>query len=135
MARPTKYTTELVDKARHYVDNYEDYDDLIPSVAGLASVVGTCRETLHVWAKQDGKKELSNILGQLKTEQERVLISNGLNSTFNPTIVKLVLGKHGYSDKQQLEHSGEVKIERVMYTEQAGKKKPAPGRLSRLNEN
>jgi hypothetical protein len=34
------------------------------------------------------------------------------------------LGKHGYSDKQQLEHSGEVKIERVMYTDQKnGQKK------------
>ena len=135
MGRPTKYTPELLEKAGQYLDNYKEGGSVIPSHAGLALYLSIGKRTIYDWEGQEGKEEFSHILAKILHEQEQLLLNNGLNSTFNPTIVKLVLGKHGYSDKQQLEHSGEVKIERVMYTEQAGKKKPAPGRLSRLNEN
>ena len=30
--------------------------------------------------------------------QGRTLLNNGLDGTFNPTIAKLVLSKHGYTD-------------------------------------
>ena len=32
MARPTKYNTALVEKAQHYLDNYEEYDEVINTV-------------------------------------------------------------------------------------------------------
>ena len=97
--RPTKYTKEFLQTARDYLENYSDHGDAIPSVAGLAVVSKIRRETLHEWAKAEDKEEFSNILGEILAKQEQTLISNGLTGDFNPTIVKLVLGKHGYSDK------------------------------------
>jgi hypothetical protein len=40
--------------------------------------------------------------------QERTLLNGGLGKDFNPVITKLVLGKHGYSDKQEEDNSEEV---------------------------
>jgi hypothetical protein len=39
--------------------------------------------------------------------QERTLLNGGLGKDFNPVITKLVLGKHGYSEKQEIQHTGE----------------------------
>jgi hypothetical protein len=101
MARPTKYNQEIVEKAQHYLDNYEEYDDIIPSQAGLSLALGLCRETLRIWSKDEDKKEFSGILERINQKQECVLINNGLNGTFNSNIVKLALGKHGYHDRAQ----------------------------------
>lgn len=97
---PTKCTPELIKKAEEYLDNYGDHGDMIPSVVGLARVVDVRRETLHVWAAEEGKDKISCILNKIKEEQERVLINKGLDGTFNSNITKLVLGKHDYHDKQ-----------------------------------
>jgi hypothetical protein len=98
MARPTKYSKAMVDKAYEYIDTYADYDDMIPSIEGLAEVLGLHRDTLYDWARQEDK-EFSDILGKLIQKQQKVLINNGLSNTFNSAITKLVLGKHGFHDK------------------------------------
>ena len=103
MGRPTKYSQEIVDKAQHYLDNYEEYDDIIPSIAGLSLVLGLCRETLRLWSKDEDKKEFLVILDRINQKQECVLLDHGLDGTFNSTITKLVLGKHGYHDRPQQE--------------------------------
>ena len=103
MARPTKYTPAFLKIAEDYLVNYQEkYEDQIPSIAGLAVVSGIRRETLHVWAKEEGKEKFSNILGELLAKQEKILINNGLTGAFNSAITKLVLGKHDYHDKQDL---------------------------------
>jgi hypothetical protein len=98
--RPSKYCDALISKSRDYLANYESYEDMIPSIAGLAVVLSVRRETLHVWAKETGKEEFSNILGEILSKQEKVLVNKGLTGDFNSTIAKLVLGKHGYHDRQ-----------------------------------
>lgn len=98
--RPTKYTPKLIKQARNYLKNYKKFKDKIPSVVGLALVVGVRRETLHVWSGEDGKEEIAEIMADIQATQERVLINSGLDGTFNSNITKLVLGKHGYHDKQ-----------------------------------
>jgi hypothetical protein len=105
MARPTKYTPALLKKAKEYLDKGWE-DDLIPSHVGLSLYIGVRRETLYAWAKEAGKEEFSNILDEINAKQQSILLKNGLNNTFNSQITKLVLGKHGYSDKQDVEHSG-----------------------------
>ena len=103
MGRPTKYGQEIVTKARHYLDNHGQYGHKIPSTAGLALVLGLSRETLRLWSKDEDKKEFLGILEAINQKQECVLLDNGLDGTFNSTITKLVLGKHGYHDRAQQE--------------------------------
>lgn len=103
--RPSEYTPELVEKARDYIDGgWEDLGDAIPSVAGLAVHLKKGRDTLHRWAKEDGKEEFSDMLAEMLAKQENILLSKGLTNEHNPTITKLVLSKHGYSDKVEQDH-------------------------------
>ena len=103
MGRPTKYNTALLEKAQHYLENYEQYDEVIPSAVGLALVLDITRSTLYAWAKDEDKKVFSHILDNINKKQEQVLLKNGLNNQFNSNITKLVLGKHGYHDRPQQE--------------------------------
>ena len=98
MARPTKYSKEIVEKARAYIIDYEMYGDMIPSIEGMAEHLGLHRDTLYDWARQDSK-EFSDILGRCMQVQQKTLVNKGLNNTFNSAITKLVLGKHGFHDK------------------------------------
>ena len=103
MARPTKYSTALLEKAQHYLDNYEEYDEVIPSAVGLALVLDITRSTLYAWARDEDKKVFSHILDNINKKQEQVLLRKGLSNEFNSNITKLVLGKHGYHDRAQQE--------------------------------
>jgi len=117
--RPTKYNKELLEKAREYVINFKDHGHAIPSISGLSLLLDVSRETLHKWARQELKKEFTDILAKIKETQHQVLVNNGLLGEFNSNITKLVLGKHGYHDKQDTTVSGDeanpvkIKIEVV----------------------
>jgi hypothetical protein len=103
--RPTKYTPELIEKAYEYLDVYNTVcGDVIPSVVGLCLYLDIRTSTAYDWAKQDEKKEFSDILAKCIQLQENKLVNGGLSNSMNSNIVKLVLGKHGYSDKQQVDH-------------------------------
>jgi len=106
--RPTKYTDELIEKAKSYITDYVKYEDVIPSIASLSLVLGVTRTTLYEWEKEH--KDFSYILADIKAEQEKVLISKGLSGEFNSNITKLVLGKHGYHDKQDVGLTGGVNV-------------------------
>lgn len=97
--RPTDYTPELVAKAWGYAEGgWSAVGDPVPTVAGLACEIGVRRETCYAWAK-DENKEFSNILGKIAEEQERNLVRGGLGGDFNAPITKMMLTKHGYSDR------------------------------------
>lgn len=102
--RPTKYNQGILDKANDYLENYDndEYKDVIPSIVGLAIALEIHVDTCYDWAKQEDKKEFSDILRMCMTKQQHKLLNSGLSGEFNPNITKLVLGKHGYSDKQEL---------------------------------
>ena len=108
MARPTKWNKELEEKARAYISDFAMHGDMIPSIEGMAIHLGLHRDTLYDWAKQKDKG-FSDILRLTIQNQERTLLNNGLNNTFNSAITKLVLGKHGYHDsmKQDITSSDE----------------------------
>lgn len=103
MARPTKYTPELLEKAWHYVENYEEYGQAFPSDIGLASAINIADSTLYEWAKHEDKPEFSEILEKINRDQQFVAWNKGLRGEYNANLVKLLLGKHGFSDKQTLE--------------------------------
>ena len=103
--RPSKYTPELLDKANAYLEEvYIDRGDVVPSIAGLARYLDVSRETLRLW--QHEHEEFFAICKRLMAEQERLLLAGALTNEFNSTISRLMLTKHGYSEKQELEHSG-----------------------------
>ena len=89
----------------------------LPSIEGLARYLGVSRDTLYEWAKEH--EEFSDILEIVRAEQADRLINNGLAGDYNPTIAKLLLHKHGYSDKTELTGDGGGPIEqRVIYLPQ-----------------
>jgi hypothetical protein len=104
--RPSKYTPELLENCRKYVyGGWEECGDLIPSIAGLACELQVSRETLHQWAKDEKKPEFSDMYKDLLSFQERKLISGGLSGDFSSAITKMVMYKHGYSEKVEQDHT------------------------------
>lgn len=105
--RPTKYNEDILAKAREYLINYEEAGDAVPTIAGLSCELNVSRETLYVWGGEEGKEAFSDILGAIMAKQERVLANKGLTGYFNPNITKMMLTKHGYSDKQDVNLGGQ----------------------------
>lgn len=99
VGRPTKYNNEILEKAKHYIANYKEFDDVIPQIAGLALELGISRETVYDWAAQEEKKDFSDIVRDLLAGQERKLVNGGVSGDFNSPVTKMMLTKHGYSDK------------------------------------
>jgi hypothetical protein len=131
--RPTTYSKTILKKARAYLaecqddEELDDFDDpeeqlelqghggalrrrrkpeivvTIPTIGGLARYLKVARSTLYVWAKEH--PEFSDVMEALGAEQEDRLIRNGLGGTYNPTIAKVLLTKHGY--REGIENTGE----------------------------
>jgi len=97
--RPTKYNDEMVTLAEDYIVNFGEYGDAVPTIAGLACELGISRDTVYAWMAEPEKQAFSDIAKQLMTHQERKLTNGSLSNQLNPMIAKLMLSKHGYSDK------------------------------------
>jgi hypothetical protein len=127
--RPTDYSEEILSQSKVYIDSCEDelisfvsgqgenftkYEQKlkvkIPTIEGLALYLKIHRSTLYAWQKEH--KEFSDIIEELQQKQSDRLLSNGLSGDYNSTIAKVLLTKHGYTDKQEIdqktEHSGTV---------------------------
>ena len=90
--------TERNETAKKYVfGGWQDVGDVVPSIAGLACFMGVTRETIYAWRDKDSA--FSDILNSVMALQERGLINGGLAGGFNGPVTKMMLTKHGYSDK------------------------------------
>jgi hypothetical protein len=103
MGRPSKYTDEILEKAKDYIENFEQYGDVIPNVAGLACELGVARETVHAWCRDEDKEDFSHIVEQMMAKQDRTLQSGGLNGKFNSSISKLLMSKHGHIEEKNVD--------------------------------
>lgn len=103
--RPTKYTPKVLREAKAYITDYQEHGHAFPSDVGLADVIGIGTTTLYRWADEEGKEEFRDILDEIDRKQQLVAWNKGLKGDYNPMLVKLLLGKHGYSDKQDNTHS------------------------------
>lgn len=103
--RPTHYSDEIARKSREYLSIYETLGDAVPSVAGLSLYIDRARSTIYQWAANTNNKEFADILDKINATQENVALSKGLRGDYNSQIVKLLLGKHGYSDKVESQNS------------------------------
>ena len=115
MGRPTVYKKSYIALAQAYIDSCEDQEDefhktrgeksdsyervirvKIPTVEGLAGYIGVARSTIYLW--KETHLDFSDIIDTLLEKQADILISNGLSGTYNPTIAKVLLTKHGYRE-------------------------------------
>jgi hypothetical protein len=115
--RPTKYNSKMLKKAQEYLKNAQDveYDWIktdgnssttkehrikvnLPSVEGLSSHLKVDTDTIVEWGKI--YPDFSVTLSEIRNEQKKRLISNGLSGEYNPLIAKLVLSaNHGMKEK------------------------------------
>lgn len=124
--RPTKYEgAATIEKVKAYLASCVDTQTAVklsnrteivsknvnlPSVEGLAVFLHVNRDTLYQWQKD--YVEFSDIFGEVLAEQAKRLISKGISGEYNSTIVKLLLSKHGYVEKQEskTEVSGNISL-------------------------
>lgn len=100
---PTKYTPEIQKAADEYVNGgFVEVGDVVPSRAGLAIHLDLSRNTLGNW---ESHPKFLRTLEKVNFLQERISLNGGLSGNLNSTIVKLLLANHGYSDKQQNDHT------------------------------
>jgi len=95
--RPTKLTPELLVKAKEYLDGGYLSDELVPTIAGLSLYIDISRVTVYEWAKDN--PEFTYIVEKLMGGQEKGLLKGALGGDYNASIAKLMLTKHGYTDK------------------------------------
>lgn len=100
--RPSKYTPEILEKAQAYLDGaYGEMGDVIPTAVGLAEYLGVCESTLRNWMDDPDKPEILGYAKRVQDRQHRLLANKALTGDFNATTAKLLLTKHGYSDKSE----------------------------------
>ena len=113
MARPTTYDDEMLSDALSYIDQFNMqpdqrdeivHDEVIPSIVGLARYIKRAKSTIYKWVGEEGKEEFSDIVSTINELQELKLLSGGLAGGYNPMISKLILSKHGYHDKAEIDN-------------------------------
>lgn len=126
--RPTSYTEEVLEKAWEYIEIHnekravDELDEYFPSIVGLALYLQVSKSTVYDWAKSEGKEEFSYIVNAINAQQEKSLTQNGVAGAYNPIITKLLLSKHGYAEKQEVESTNtnlnqNVEIDKKDYAE------------------
>lgn len=97
--RPSEYGQDTIDEAIQYFNIARpNEDEVIPSIEGLSLYLNISRSTIYEWISQEDKEEFSDIVGRILAKQGKTLVNNGLKGTFNSSIAKVMLTKHGYRD-------------------------------------
>lgn len=105
IGRPSKMLESIEPAMRYLRGDYAIDGGVIPTVAGLACYLGVSRSSVNKWAAEDKSEGgFSDIVEGILSMQEFKLVNGGLKGDYNPTIAKLLLTKHGYSDKAELAH-------------------------------
>ena len=104
MGRHCSYNEEHLSLARDYVNNWKQYG-AIPQIARLALHVGISKDCLYDWEKRPELGDFSDVCARVRMLQEGELVDGGLTRVYDSSLAKLMLMKHGYSEKQEVEHS------------------------------
>lgn len=110
--RPTTYNDEVLKRSYEYLECFTDRKkqkeltprQLFPSIEGLCRYIGRARSTVYKWASDEGKEDFSDIVNGINEMQHLILQNEGASGVFNPTIAKLLLAKHGHSDRVEQDH-------------------------------
>lgn len=108
VGRPSELP-EVLEKIKEYINGgWELVGDRIPQIAGAAIYCGKHKDSLYQYAKES--EEFSDYLEIIMTYQENRLLNKGLDGTFNSTITKMLLTKHGYSDRLEQDINANVSL-------------------------
>jgi len=110
VGRPTRYNKSILEKANSYISGEYEKEEVIPTIAGLSLHLDISRDTVYDWSSQDDKREFSDIVSKLMAWQEVKLTNGGITGNFNASITKLMLTKHGYTDKQEQNVVSDISI-------------------------
>ena len=109
--RPSKYTPELLEKAREYANDWRVAGRAVPSIVAFALYIGIHKARVYEWLKDEDKQEFHDIVARVNSLQEMELVDGGLMETYNPQLARFMLGKHGYSEKSEIDHKvAEVRL-------------------------
>jgi len=104
IGRPSKYSEEMLERTEQYIESCED--DLankivnLPTIEGLAYELKVNKTTIYEWRKVH--EDFSNLIEDLLAKQAKALVNCGLAGTYNSTIAKVLLTKHGYREGQDI---------------------------------
>jgi hypothetical protein len=107
MARPTKYTPELLKKCWEYLKQWDEDGDVVPTDAALCGYIEINLDTFYSWVKDPEKHEFSDIALEIDRIQKRLLVNNGLLGTFTSKISAIMLSNHGIINKQHIDIDSE----------------------------
>jgi len=126
MARPIEYTPRHTELAIEYLDSckdsYTERDKLkvkLPSIEWLArhfqkENIPVHRSTIYEW--KEIYPEFSDILEAILSEQAERLINSSISGEYNSNIAKLLMGKHWYSDKQEIDQNIKAEVNNLSTT-------------------
>ena len=101
--RPSKLTDAVIEQAWKYLSDTASISPraggMIPTKEKLALTLKVSRQTLDNWAGDSS--DFLDILNTLEQIQADTLLQHGLLGTYNSTIAKLMLSKHGYIEKSE----------------------------------
>ncbi len=128
MARPIEYTPRHTELAIEYLDSckdsYTERDKLkvkLPSIEWLArhlqkNGLHIARSTIYEWRDNIEYQEFSDILENILSEQAERLINSSISGEYNSNIAKLLMGKHWYSDKQEIDQNIKAEVNNMSTT-------------------
>ena len=101
MPTPTKYTPELLEKAQEYLDTWEELGDAVPMLVGMSIHCGITEKTRMKYEKEH--EAMGIVCAGVREAQQQVLINKGLTKIHDNSLTKLMLMKHGFTDKQTVD--------------------------------
>lgn len=116
LGRPTIYSEDMVLKTQEYLSTCHDIEEdkengikakvKIPTIEGLAVYLGIHKDTIYDW--ESIHPTFSDVIDKLRGIQADRLLNNGLAGTYNPTIAKVLLTKHGYREGTDMTSDGKA---------------------------
>lgn len=121
--RPKKNKEDYIIKAIEYYNLFDELDiklnlaktkQVLPTIEGLALYLNTYIEEIYRYKNEN--KDFCKIVNKIITKQISMLINLGLIQSFNKGMVSLLLSRHGYYDKTEVNLTTEnkEKIDKVL---------------------
>ncbi len=121
MWRPLEYWEHIITKSREYLDLHCSDKEIdseewhktklvvrLPSIEWLCLYLKIHRSTCYDWKEK--YPEFSDIIEELMQSQAFALLNNWLSGNYNPTIAKVILTKHWYTDKVETKNENTWEI-------------------------